>query len=336
MAIKYTEEQLNSVDKSMLIQMFLNQQEQLEKVSANLHSLDTKMQAMMEQLIIGNKNRFGRSSEKMEDTQQMRFIEVDGTLVFFNEAEAVCDLDAPEPETLEATPERKKKTKGKKAQDMSELSTNRIDHYMTEEELTAEFGENGWKQLPDAIARRYRFIPAKVEVDEHHVGVYASKTDGHMVKAKHPKSLLHGSPVSASLAAAIMNGKYVNAVPLYRLEQEFIRYGLAIMLWSSFFVTLVAKKIVLINLCCRPCFIWGSITIITVWTNMIIINVCKFFYLLIECFLCCKLIQICAFILQGIEITLHRCIVVRISCFAHALCHIYRFAEFGKCFGRIL
>ena len=320
----------------MLIQMFLNQQEQLEKVSANLHSLDTKMQAMMEQLIIGNKNRFGRSSEKMEDTQQMRFIEVDGTLVFFNEAEAVCDLDAPEPETLEATPERKKKTKGKKAQDMSELSTNRIDHYMTEEELTAEFGENGWKQLPDAIARRYRFIPAKVEVDEHHVGVYASKTDGHMVKAKHPKSLLHGSPVSASLAAAIMNGKYVNAVPLYRLEQEFIRYGLAIMLWSSFFVTLVAKKIVLINLCCRPCFIWGSITIITVWTNMIIINVCKFFYLLIECFLCCKLIQICAFILQGIEITLHRCIVVRISCFAHALCHIYRFAEFGKCFGRIL
>ena len=108
------------------------------------------------------------------------------------------------------------------------------------------------------------------------------------------------------------------------------------MLWSSYFVTLVAKKIVLINLCCRPCFIWGSITIITVWTNMIIINVCKFFYLLIECFLCCKFIQICAFILQGIEVTLHRCIVVRISCVAHALCHIYRFAEFGKCFGRIL
>ena len=164
MAIKYTEEQLNNVDKSMLIQMFLNQQEQLEKVSADLHSLDTKMQIMMEQLILANKNCFGRSSEKMEDTQQMRFIEVDGTLVFFNEAEAVCDLNAPEPETLEAVPERKKKAKGKKAQDMSGLSTNRIDRYMTEEELTAEFGKNGWKQLPDAIARRYHFIPAKVEV----------------------------------------------------------------------------------------------------------------------------------------------------------------------------
>ena len=111
---------------------------------------------------------------------------------------------------------------------MSGLPIERIDHYMTEEELTAEFGKNGWKQLPDAISRRYRFVPAKVEVEEHHIGVYADKKDGHMVKAKHPRGLLHGSPVSPTLAAAIMNGKYVNAIPLYRLEQEFRRYGLAI------------------------------------------------------------------------------------------------------------
>ena len=99
---------------------------------------------------------------------------------------------------------------------------------MSVEELTAEFGENGWKQLPDTISRCYRFVPAKVEVEEHHIGVYASKTDEHMVKAPHPKNLLHGSLVSPTLAAAIINGKYVNAVPLYRLEKEFERYGLAI------------------------------------------------------------------------------------------------------------
>lgn len=50
---------------------------------------------------------------------------------------------------------------------------------MTEDELAAEFGKNGWKQLPDAISRRYRFVPAKVEVEEHHIGVYADKKDGH-------------------------------------------------------------------------------------------------------------------------------------------------------------
>lgn len=228
MAVRYTEEQLNTVDKSLLIQMFLNQQEQLETLTAEVRSLNEKMQLMMEQMVLANRNRFGRSSEKMADAGQISFMEVDGTIVFFNEAEAVCNLDAPEPEQLEESTPRPVKKKGKREQDMSGLPIERIDHYMTEEELTAEFGKNGWKRLPDAISRRYRFVPAKVEVEEHHIGVYADKKDGHMVKAKHPRGLLHGSPVSPTLAAAIMNGKYVNAIPLYRLEQEFRRYGLAI------------------------------------------------------------------------------------------------------------
>lgn len=229
MAIKYTEEQLNSVDKSLLVQMFLNQQEQLESLTAEIHSLNEKMQLMMEQLILSKKERFGRSSEKMEDFSQISFMEVDGNIVFFNEAEAVSDLDAPEPDDLEADSNKKQtKTKGKKEKDMSGFDVNVIPHYMTEEELTEKFGKNGWKQLPDAISRKYHFIPAKIKVDEHHIGVYAGKKDGTIIKAKHPKGLLHGSPVSASLAAAIMNAKYVNAVPLYRLEQEFKRYGLAI------------------------------------------------------------------------------------------------------------
>lgn len=73
-----------------------------------------------------------------------------------------------------------------------------------------------------------QFVPTRVEVEEHHIGVYASKKDCHMKKEDHPKALLHGSLVSASLAAEVMNGKYVNAVPLYRLKKEFERYGLAI------------------------------------------------------------------------------------------------------------
>lgn len=155
-------------------------------------------------------------------------MEVDGNIVFFNEAEAVADLDAEEPETLEPRPSRRSKSVGKKEADLSGLPVNIITHYMSVDELTAEFGENGWKQLPETISRRYRFIPAKVEVDEHHIGVYASKTDGHIIKAEHPKALLHGSLVSPTIAGAVMNGKYVNAVPLYRLEQEFLRYGLVI------------------------------------------------------------------------------------------------------------
>ena len=228
MAVKFTEEQLNTFDKSLLIQLLVDQQEQNEKLTNELHDLNEKLQLIMEQLVLSNKKRFGTSSEKMDIDNQICFYEKDGTICFFNESEAVCDLLADEPDDLEAKPVKKKKRSGKKEEDISGLPVNVISHYMSDEELAAEFGENGWKQLPDMIEKRYHFTPAKVEVDEHHVGVYASKSDGHMVKAEHPKALLHGSLVSPSLAAAVMNGKYVNAVPLYRLEQEFNRYGLSI------------------------------------------------------------------------------------------------------------
>lgn len=228
MAFKFTEEQLNTLDKSFIVNLFLQLQDQNDKLSGEIQELNKKMEVLIEQITLANKNRFGRSSEKMTDTSQICFMEVDGTIVFFNEAEAVSDLDAEEPDTLENKPARKAKVVGKKDADIKDLPVNIINHYLTDEELVAEFGENGWKQLPDAISKRYRFIPAKVEIDEHHVGVYASKTDDRIIKADHPKALLHGSLVSPTIAAAIMNGKYVNAVPLYRLEQEFSRYGLTI------------------------------------------------------------------------------------------------------------
>ena len=225
MAMKYTEEQLNSIDKSILVQLFLSLQEESEKQTRRLNEMDEKLQRIMEQLVLSKQERFGRSSEKMKDYAQIYFMEVDGTIAYFNEAEAVCDLDTSDEEESAL---RKKKAVGKKELDMSGLPVNRIDHYLSEKALIAEFGEKGWKQLPDEISKRYRFVPARVEVEEHHVGVYASKTDEHMVRAPHPKALLHGSPVSPTLAAAIINSKYVNAVPLYRTEKEFERYGISV------------------------------------------------------------------------------------------------------------
>ena len=206
MAVKFTEEQLNTFDKSLLIQLLIDQQEQVEKLTKELHETNEKMQLILEQLVLSNKKRFGTSSEKMDLDNQICFYENDGTICFFNESEAVCDLSAEEPDDLEPKSAKKKKRSGKKEEDISGLPVNVINHYMSEDELTAEFGKNGWKQLPDMIAKRYHFPPAKVEVNEHHVGVYASKSDGHMVKADHPKALLHGSLVSPSLAAAVMNG----------------------------------------------------------------------------------------------------------------------------------
>jgi transposase len=64
MEIKYTEEELNSIDKSLLIKMFLNLQNQMETLTVETKALNDKMQKMMEQLVLANNNRFGRKTKK--------------------------------------------------------------------------------------------------------------------------------------------------------------------------------------------------------------------------------------------------------------------------------
>ena len=85
MAHKFTEEQLNSADRALLIQMILNLQDQSEALTKEVHALNEKMQLMMEQLVLAKKDRFGRSSEKMDSPGQICFMEVDGNIVFFYE-----------------------------------------------------------------------------------------------------------------------------------------------------------------------------------------------------------------------------------------------------------
>ena len=84
--MEYTEEQLNNFDKATLVQLFLNQQSQLQDI-------DWKLQLLLEQVAVLNNNRFGKSSEKLDTENQICLIEVDGSIDFFNEAEAVASLD---------------------------------------------------------------------------------------------------------------------------------------------------------------------------------------------------------------------------------------------------
>ena len=69
--------------------MFLNQQEelskavnQIEQLTKEVQSGNDKLQRMMEQIILSNNARFGRSSEKMDNTDQISFMEVDGNIIF--------------------------------------------------------------------------------------------------------------------------------------------------------------------------------------------------------------------------------------------------------------
>ena len=75
MAVSYTEEKLNSLDKKTIIQLFLSQQEQLEKI-------DHAPQLVLEQMADLKRHRFGRSTERHDADGQISFMEKDGEIVF--------------------------------------------------------------------------------------------------------------------------------------------------------------------------------------------------------------------------------------------------------------
>ena len=56
MAFKYTEEQLNKLDKELVIQLFLGLQDQMEELTIQTQALNDKMQLMMEQIVLSNKS----------------------------------------------------------------------------------------------------------------------------------------------------------------------------------------------------------------------------------------------------------------------------------------
>lgn len=206
---KLSEDQLNNLSKEELVNMFLLMQE--------------NMSILQERLAVMNENTFGRKTEKLSSINPDQ-------ICFFNEYEAVSDgteYDDEEPETEEITYSRKKQ-RGKRETDLSALPKFEIMHELSEDELIAEYGENGWKRLPDQVYSKLEVEPAKYWVAEHHIAVYAGKSTDKVVKAKHPVELLNNSLATASVVAGLLNGKYANAMPLYRMEKELESNGVHI------------------------------------------------------------------------------------------------------------
>lgn len=206
----FTREQLKKFDKEFLIEIILKQSEQLAE-------MNRKLDLLIEQAAIGNQQRFGRSSEKnLADEEQIT--------MFFNETEALCDSAAEEPVIEEVVPSytRRKKSKGKRDEDLKDFPVREEIHELSDEVLTELFPD-GYRYLPDEIYRKLEMHPARFEVVEHHIKVYRGKRSQKVVKAEHPKEMLDNSIATPSVVSAVINAKYVNSVPLYRQEQELQR-----------------------------------------------------------------------------------------------------------------
>lgn len=213
MSTPFTEEQLEQCSKEMLVSLLLAMQDQMTQ-------LNHRIEILVEQIAIANQKHFGRSSEKLQTDGQLTLADC------FNEAEVTIEgaaITEPEMDEVCPRPYRRRKQTGKREEILQGIETEEVLHELSPEQLTEIFGAGNWKRLPDEVYKRLEFQPATFKVLEHHVAVYAGMDNQTIVKADRPADLLRNSIVTPSLEAAILNSKYVNAIPLYRLEQEFAR-----------------------------------------------------------------------------------------------------------------
>ena len=229
--LKLSAEQLNTLDKDALVIIVSSLQDQLSSMSqqldnANERLADTSRQIelLTEQIRIMNQRQFGRKSESS-------LSEMDGQLTIFdsfNETEVLQKPDAPEPVIEEVTISsyHRSKSKGKREADLDGLPARIFEHRLSDAELSKKF-PNGYKELPVEIYKRLHIIPETFIVDEHHVHVYAVKNnDGTIIKAGRPADLFRNSIATASLVASMINGKYVNALPLERQSRAYKTNGI--------------------------------------------------------------------------------------------------------------
>ena len=236
MALALSEEQLVKLNKKDILQLLLESMAQEKELRSQLAVLtdelkrtNQQMQVILEKWNLAQANRFGRSSEKMGyDTGTCQQLEL--AVMYaecFNEAEATVNgtpPDEPDMEEVTVTAHKRKKHAGKREEDLKDLPhAEPVISTLTEEELLEQLGP-GYRQLKDEVYQRLEFHPSSFEVKEYHICVYVSADGKKFAKAKRPQAdLFRNSIATPSLLAGILNYKYVNALPVHRLAQDFKR-----------------------------------------------------------------------------------------------------------------
>ena len=183
---------------------------------------EKEKKVLREQIDFLTKKLFGTSSEK-------RNSQIEGQLSLFNEAEAEQDSGVLEGQLIREHTRKKKATNEEKFKDIP--SVREVIELPEEERICAICGTHleiiGYEHIRDEI----EFTPATVKKKELVRAVYGcpackQEDEANIAKPDAPAPLMDKSFATPFLVAWVMYLKYVNAVPLYRQERDWLQYGL--------------------------------------------------------------------------------------------------------------
>jgi transposase len=166
---------------------------------------------LKEQINLLLANRFGPSAEKVHEAQ----------LGLFNEAEAEAIADV---ETVTVPAHERKR--GKRKPLPAHLERVEVIHDVDEADKVCPHHGVALEHFGEDTSEQFEVIPATVRVLVHKRLKYRCPCcEGHLVRAPMAPQPIPKSIASAGLLAYIVVAKYLDALPLYRQEQQFARLG---------------------------------------------------------------------------------------------------------------
>ena len=218
-------ERLEKLNIEELRGLVLEMQEMVQKKEETITERDKQIDILTQEVRLLRAQRYGRKSEasRVEEAIENGQLFLEGVLLF-NEAEAIVDASEEDEQEIPVKEHtRKKRKSGKQKEDLSKLRKEE-EHIRIDEDELAKMFPNGYRELPEEITSQLEHIPTQYYVKEYHIHVYCAKDDNsNIVRAKAPTKLFTNSLASASMVSGVINAKYTNALPLYRVEQEFKR-----------------------------------------------------------------------------------------------------------------
>ena len=202
-------------------------EKKISDLTSQLADTKHELDRLIEQIKLANMRYFGSRSEKV----------IPGQLSLFNECEATSSTDTAEPNVEDVLPRRRPRRRGGKPSiDYSKFETVIIDHEIEPGSRTCSECEGSLSEISVEVTKKIRIVPAHLVVEEHRRHVYrcerccddnaeGGESRGTIIRAPKPNDPIPGSFATPSLIAWLINGKYVNSLPLYRMEAEFKSLG---------------------------------------------------------------------------------------------------------------
>jgi len=199
--------------------------EYISDLENRLQQQQTQIDHLTEMLQKLQKMYFGQSSEKTKYV-----LGSPDQISFFNEAEVYADETVSEPEVVREHTRKPKRTKEELARD---LPVKKTVIELPEEKRGCDICEGQLVPIGQELVRReLNIIPAQVFIEEIYQVSYAcppceEETDeANIIKAPVPEPVVKRGLASPSSVAHVLYQKFVNAMPLYRQEEDWKNQGL--------------------------------------------------------------------------------------------------------------